>query len=192
MCHLISFPKKLQRMCWCCLSDFDELSSKTASSNSLFTITLGDLNARSSSRWKKAKTAAEGTHLEVLTSFHNFHQLISERSLLLPHSNSCIDLIFMDQRNLVVNCGTHEVTAVAFLNPKCHHQNTCCKINLNIEYLPSYEWLVWNHRKANIESIKKSVESVNRSLSLTKLSQTSFSIFLLTNWLHLMIVILLG
>ena len=31
------------------LSDFDELLSKTASSNSLFTIILGDFNARSSS-----------------------------------------------------------------------------------------------------------------------------------------------
>ena len=49
----------------------------------------------------------EDTHLEALTSLHNFHQLISEPTHLLPHSNSCIDLIFTDQPNLVVNCGTH-------------------------------------------------------------------------------------
>ena len=51
------------------LSDFDKVLSKTASSSSLFTIILGDFNARSSSWWKKDKnkTTAEGTHLEALT-----------------------------------------------------------------------------------------------------------------------------
>ena len=81
------------------LSDFDELLSKTASTNSLFTIILGDFNARPSSWWKDDKITAEGRHLEALTSLHNLH--------LLSHSNSSIDLIFTDQPNLVVNCGTH-------------------------------------------------------------------------------------
>ena len=58
------------------LSDFDELLSKTASSNCLFTIILGDFNARSSTWWKEDKTATEGTHLEALTSLPNFDQLI--------------------------------------------------------------------------------------------------------------------
>ena len=56
---------------------------------------------------KKDKTTAEGIHLEALTSWHNFHKLVSECTHLLPQSNSCIDLIFTDQPNLVVNCGTH-------------------------------------------------------------------------------------
>ena len=70
------------------LSDFDELLSvlyKTASrTNSLFTIILG-----------------------TFTSLHNFHQLISEPTHLLPHSSSCINLSFTDQPNLLVNCSTH-------------------------------------------------------------------------------------
>ena len=61
---------------------------------------------------------------------HNFHQLISETTHILPNSNSCIDLIFTDQPSLVVNCGTH-----SFLNSKCHHQITHCKL-LIIEYPP--------------------------------------------------------
>ena len=76
------------------LSDFDELLSKTASTNSLFTIILGDFNARSSFWWKEDETTTEGTHLEALTSLHNFHQLLSEPTHLQPHSNSCINLIF--------------------------------------------------------------------------------------------------
>ena len=88
------------------LSDFDDLLRETALTNSLFTIILGDFNTRSSSWWKEKKTTTEGTHLETLTSLRNFHQLISEPTHLPPHSNSCIDLIFTDQPNLIVNCGT--------------------------------------------------------------------------------------
>ena len=98
------------------LYHFDELLSKTASTNSLFTIILSDVNARSLSCWKEDKTTTEGTHLEALRSLYNFHQLISEPTHPLPHSNSYIDLIFTDQRNLVVNCVTH-----SSLNSKCHH-----------------------------------------------------------------------
>ena len=88
------------------LSDFDELLSKTASSNSLFTIILGDFNATSSTWWKEDKTTTEGTHLEGLTSLHNFDQLISEATHILSNSGLCIDLFFTNQPNLVVNCGT--------------------------------------------------------------------------------------
>ena len=130
--------------------------SKTASSSSLFTIILGGFNARSYPCGKKDKTTAEGTHLEALTSLRNFHQLISEPTHMLPQSNSCIDLIFTDQPNLVVNCGTHPS-----LNSECHHQITHSKVNLNIEYPPPYGRLVWDYRKANIESIQKSAKSVN-------------------------------
>ena len=99
------------------VSDFDDLLNKTTSSRSLYTIILGDLNARSSSWWKEDKTTTEGTHLEALTSLHNFDQLISEPTHILSNSNSCIDLIFTNEPNLVVNYGTHYT-----LNSKCHHQ----------------------------------------------------------------------
>ena len=47
------------------------------------------------------------------------------------------------------------------MNSKCHHQITHCKLNLNIEYPPPYEQLVWDYKKANIDNIKNSVKSVN-------------------------------
>ena len=80
------------------------------------------------------KTTAEGTHLEALTSLHNFDQLISEPTHKLSNSSSCIDLIFTCQPNLVGNCGTHST-----LNTKCHHQITHCKLNLRIKYPPPHE-----------------------------------------------------
>ena len=105
---------------------------------------------------KKTKQQLKVHNLEALTSFHNFYQLISKPTHVLHQSNSCIDLIFTGQPNLVVNCGTH-----ASLNSKCHHQITHCRRNLNTEYPLPYERLVWDYRKANIESIQKSIESVN-------------------------------
>ena len=91
-----------------------------------------------------------------LTSLHSLHQLVSEPKHLLPQSNSCFDLIFTDQPNLVVNCSTN-----TSLNSKCHHQITHCKLNLSIEYPPPYERLVWDYRKANIKNIQKSIKSLN-------------------------------
>ena len=134
----------------------------------------------------------------ALTSLYNFHQLISEPRHLLPQSNSCIDLIFTDQLNLVVNCGTH-----ASLNSKCHHQITYGKLNLNIKYPLPYQRLMWDYRKANIESIQRPVKSVNwESLFNSKTVNKQFSIFnettisflilFPTNWLHLMTVTLHG
>ena len=108
---------------WCCLqvysqhnvefenflSDSDELLSKATSCNSLFTTILGDFNARSLSWWKEDKTTTEVTHLQALTSLHNFDQLISEPTHMLSNSSFCIDLIFTNRPNLVVNCGTHSI-----------------------------------------------------------------------------------
>ena len=105
---------------------------------------------------KNDKTAIDGAHLEHLTSVHGFHQLISEPTHHLPTSSSCIDLIFTDQSNLVVDSGTH-----SSLNPKCHHQITYCKLNLNIKYPPPYQRLVRDYKRADAESIKRSIKVVN-------------------------------
>ena len=103
------------------LSNFEDIFNPTSSSSSLFAIIREDCNARFSFWWKNDKTTVEGAHLRVLTSLHGFHQLISEPTLLLPNSISCIDLIFTDQSNLVVDNGTH-----SSLNPKWHQQIAYC------------------------------------------------------------------
>ena len=68
---------------------------------------------------------------------HGFKQIISDPTYILPHSSSCIDLIFTDQPNYVLDCGTHPS-----LHPNCLHQVTFCKLNLKVEYPPPYERLV--------------------------------------------------
>ena len=72
-----------------------------------FSIILGDFNARSKSWWQNDINTSEGTKIDALTSYHGLHQLISQPTHILANSSSCIDLIFTDQPNLVIDCGTH-------------------------------------------------------------------------------------
>ena len=71
------------------LSNFEKLLNYITSNNGLFTIIVGDFNARSSVWWTK-NTTATGTQLESLASLCGFHQLISQPTHLLPQSSSCI------------------------------------------------------------------------------------------------------
>ena len=85
-----------------------------------------------------------------------FRQLISQSTYLLPQTSSCTDLKFTDQPTLIVDSCAHPA-----LQSNCHHQITYCKINLNVEYPPPYEGLVWDYNRANVDGIKKSIDSVN-------------------------------
>ena len=66
--------------------NFLQILRTTASSNGLFTIIIGDFNARPSVWWTRDKTTTEHTQLE---------------------SSSCNDLVFTDQPNLIVDSGVH-------------------------------------------------------------------------------------
>ena len=87
--------------------NFLQILRTTTSSNGLFTMIIGNFNARPSVWWTKDKTTTERTQLESLTIVHGFQQLISKPTHLLPQSSSCNDLIFTDQPNLIVDSGVH-------------------------------------------------------------------------------------
>ena len=78
-----------------------------------------------------------------------------------------------------------------------------CKLNLSIKYPPPYERLVWNYKKANAESIRKSLElvnwktlfnnkTVNKQVSILNETIIFFPTFFPRYVLHLMIVTFLG
>ena len=120
------------------MSNSEKVLSDTTFCNSLFTIIFGDFNARSSAWWTRDRTAIEGAQLESLASVYGFHQLLSQPTDLLPQTSSCIDLIFTDRPNLIVDSGVYPS-----LHSNCYHQITYCKRNFNIEYPPPpYERLV--------------------------------------------------
>ena len=124
------------------LTNFERLLNHVKQLKSSFLVILGDFNARSKSWYSDDITTYEGSNIDSLTTTHGLHQLISQPTHLLPTSSTCIDLIFTDQPNLVVNSGAHPS-----LHKNCHHQITFCKLNLKIEYPPSYERFVWDYKK---------------------------------------------
>ena len=138
------------------LSGFEDMLSSILFSKSQFTVILGDFNARSSTWWSNDITNINGTLIDSLTTTHGFKQLISDATHILPQSTSCIDLIFTDQPNYIIDCGTHPS-----LNKNCNHQITFCKLNLKVEYPPPYQHLVWNFKKSNNDTIKGAIEIVN-------------------------------
>ena len=91
------------------------------------------------------------------------HKLTSQPTHLLPTSSICVDLIFTEQPNLVVNSGVH-----ILLHKNCHHQIIFYKLNLKNKYPPPYERLVWDYKKADINSIRKALKQVNWEFSFKK------------------------
>ena len=86
----------------------------------------------------------EGVQIDSVTLMHGLEQLICNSTHILSNSTSCIDLIFTNQPNLVVDSGTHPS-----LHLGCHHQIIHCNINLQFEYPPPYQRHVWSFAKAN-------------------------------------------
>ena len=138
------------------LTNFERLLNHVKQLKSSFLVILGDFNARSKSWCSDDITTYEDANIDSLTTSHGLHQLISQPIHLLPTSSTCIDLIFTNQPNLVVNSGAHPS-----LHKSCHHQITFYKLNLKIEYAPPYERLVWDYKKADTNSIRRALKQVN-------------------------------
>ena len=98
----------------------------------------------------------EGVQRDSVTSTHGIEQLIYEPTHILFNYSSCIDLIFTNQPNLVVDSGTH-----SSLHPNCHYQIIHCKINLQVEYPRPYQRYVWNYAKANKDAILSALQNVD-------------------------------
>ena len=119
------------------LLNLEKLLNQISQLKSSFLVILGDFNARSRSWWCEDITSRKGTQLESLTISCGLHHLIFDLTHLLPSLSSCIDLIFTDQPNFVVDSGVHP-----YLHPNCHHQITFSIYNFKVEYPPPYERLV--------------------------------------------------
>ena len=91
-----------------------------------------------------------------MISIYDFDQLISGPTHILPASSSCIDLIFTDQHNLLVDS-----CVPPFFYANCHHQITYCNLILMIAYPPPYEHLVWGYQRANEGAINAAQSKVD-------------------------------
>ena len=79
--------------------------------------------------------------------------MISDPTHLLQHSSSCIDFIFVNQSNLVIDSGIHPS-----LHQNCHHRVIFGKINLKIEYPPTYAREFWDYGQAQTDLISRAID----------------------------------
>ena len=113
------------------LVNFEKLLNHVRQLKSAFLLILGDFNAQSKLWWHENITSHEGPPIDLLTMSYGLQQLISDPTQLLPNSSSCIDLIFMDQPNLIVDSGVHPS-----LHFKSQQQITYCRYNRTVKYPP--------------------------------------------------------
>ena len=99
----------------------------------------GDFNAKSCNWSTNDATTPEGAQLDYITSLNGMKQLILEPTHILQQSSSCIDLIFTNQPNIVMDSGVD-----SSLHSKYHHQIIYSKFNLKIEYSSPCIHKIWN------------------------------------------------
>ena len=136
------------------LDNFELTLDILAQKNPFLMVAPGDSNTKSSNWHIKDITSDEGRKIEAATLQNSLHQEINEPTHILNNSTSCIDLIFNSQPNLIIESGVHPS-----LHPNCHHQIVFAKFNLDIVYPPPYEREIWNYLKANIDLIKRAINS---------------------------------
>ena len=81
-----------------------------------FVLAIGDFNAKSCNFSVKDTITPEDAHLKSFTCLYEMKQLISEPTHILQHSSSCIDVIFTDPPNIVMDSGID-----SSLHFKCHY-----------------------------------------------------------------------
>ena len=134
--------------------NFELMLSKMHAENPYCVIITGDFNCRSTQWSENDNENNEGKLFEPLASDNGLHQLISEPTHLMGDSKSCIDLIFTDQPNLVIESGVHPSS----LHEQCHHQIIYGKLSVSNIALPPYNRKIWFYDKADFVAITKSIE----------------------------------
>ena len=133
-------------------NDFELTLDAVSANNPFLIVAIGDFNAKSSNWYTGDTTTFEGSKIEAITSQFGLQQIINEPTHIQGKSESCIDLIFSSQPNLVMSSGIHSP-----LYQNCHHQIIFAKFSLKVHYPPPYEREVWHFKKANTDHIKRAI-----------------------------------
>ena len=134
-------------------TNFELMLSTIHAENPFCVIVTGDFNCRSTQWWEDDIENNEGRLFEILASDNGLHQFISEPTHLMGDSKSCIDLIFTEQPNLIIESGVHPS-----LHEQCHHQIAYSKLSVSNIALPPYTHKIWFYDKADFIAIRKSIE----------------------------------
>jgi len=139
------------------LDNFRNLYENIKKEKPYTTYFVGDFNGHSNLWWKDGDTNREGSEIEELTSSLGLYQLISEPTNIEPGKTaSCIDLIFSDQTNMIMESGVRPS-----LDTRCHHQITYCNTNFKIPSPPPYKRKLWHYGRAEIPLIQRAMTDFN-------------------------------
>ena len=117
------------------MTNFENLHNKLLNENPFAMFYTGDFNAHCQNWWIDGDSNQEGIALDNLFSSLGLIQTIHEPTNFETNKNpSCIDLIFCDQPNLIMDYGVHPS-----LDTFCKHQIIHCKLNLRIPKAPLYK-----------------------------------------------------
>ena len=109
------------------LKDLENLYTKIKYENPYVMFFTGDFNAHSQNWRPDGNTNNEGIAIDNLLSALDLNQIICEPTNFEEKKNpSCIDLIFCDQPNIIVESGVR-----SSLDPFCKHQITYCNISIS-------------------------------------------------------------
>ena len=132
------------------ITKFEILIDSIYSLNPYFVIILGDFNAKLN-KWKTDDLdTKEGIKIDEVTSSFALSQIISGPTHILANSTSCIDLIFTNHPDLVINSGIH-----SSIHPNCHHQIIFAEVDFKIFFPPPYERHIWHYKRADYDSIRR-------------------------------------
>ena len=146
--------------------------------NPYFVILLGDFNAKLK-KWKlDDNDTNEGTKIDAVTTSFGLSQIISGPTHILANSTSCIDLIFTNHPDLIINSGIHPS-----LHPNCHHQIVYAEIDFKIHFPPPYTRQIWHYKRADFKGLRRCIDSFNwehifSNINIDKQVETFNSTFL--------------
>ena len=133
---------------------FDIMLFRMSAENPYAVIITGDFNCRSPQWWENDNENKEGKIFEPHTSKLGLHQLMSEATHIMGDSKSCIDLIFTDQPNLLLESGVHPS-----LHEQCPHQIVYVELSVKNLAPPPYYRKVWLYDRANVYAICKCIQN---------------------------------
>ena len=120
-------------------------------------ILTGDFNARSPFFWENDADTKEGQVLCELAISNHLEELICEPTHIRDDgSQSCIDLIFTDQKYAFTN-----VQVIPHSESQSKHLIVHGKINFSVPCPPPYKGKIWDYEQANYTKISEELNKVD-------------------------------
>ena len=138
-------------------SSLNRIIENVSNENPIGIILTGDFNARSSFFWENDVDTREGNLLSEISISNNLEELISESTHIRDDgSQSCIDLIFTNQKNAFI-----DVQVIPHTEKQSKHSIVHGKINFSVPSPPPYKRKIWDYDQANLRNISNDLNMID-------------------------------